>query len=335
MKIRSISRLLMCLFLLPGELFAGGCCPGGFANRTSRLAPAPLQTANVIKVAPKAPQADLKIAQAVQQVTQQELKSVASKKPMHFNDVTDIEEGEDQQNALELVMAYYGNGNLEQSQYMKDVTQICEEARKYFSSIKPEGLIVFDIDDTLVTRYYDKYFSILESFNAHGKTNCTDKECYFKKCSHPDKDKPLALAPVKQLKEAVEKMGFKTALVSNMPHSMNATRLEDLQKAGYTVDPDNLHSIPDIDYEMLGVLYALNSNNEHFLPLFEFLRKKYNLAETIEKEPAALIAGMKLAKRKKLAEKYTIVGNVGDFETDFRGGHSGYEVRLPNYMLRA
>jgi len=40
----------------------------------------------------------------------------------------------------------------------------------------------------------------------------------------------------------------------------------------------------------------------------------------------------KLQARKELAEKYTIIGNVGDREKDFVGGYSGYKVKLPNYL---
>ena len=40
----------------------------------------------------------------------------------------------------------------------------------------------------------------------------------------------------------------------------------------------------------------------------------------------------KMARRKLLIKDgYKIVGNVGDQESDFRGGNNGYTVKLPNY----
>lgn len=42
----------------------------------------------------------------------------------------------------------------------------------------------------------------------------------------------------------------------------------------------------------------------------------------------------KLTQRKKIAENYDIVGCVGDLDTDFYGGFTGYIVRLPNHLYR-
>lgn len=43
----------------------------------------------------------------------------------------------------------------------------------------------------------------------------------------------------------------------------------------------------------------------------------------------------KTAHRKKLEkEGYNIVGSVGDQESDLKGGHSGYQVKLPNYIYK-
>ncbi len=39
----------------------------------------------------------------------------------------------------------------------------------------------------------------------------------------------------------------------------------------------------------------------------------------------------KLNKRNKLAEKYTIVANVGDQSTDFEGGYNGKIIQIPNF----
>jgi predicted secreted acid phosphatase len=40
----------------------------------------------------------------------------------------------------------------------------------------------------------------------------------------------------------------------------------------------------------------------------------------------------KAATRAALSQRYTIVGNVGDSESDFEGEHNGYKVKLPNYL---
>ena len=43
-------------------------------------------------------------------------------------------------------------------------------------------------------------------------------------------------------------------------------------------------------------------------------------------------AQWKLSMRKELADKYDIVGCVGDRDSDFEGGFTGYIVKLPNYL---
>jgi len=44
-------------------------------------------------------------------------------------------------------------------------------------------------------------------------------------------------------------------------------------------------------------------------------------------------ADWKLGIRKQLAQEYTIVGCVGDRTVDFKGGYTGYEVKIPNYIF--
>lgn len=44
-------------------------------------------------------------------------------------------------------------------------------------------------------------------------------------------------------------------------------------------------------------------------------------------------ADWKLDIRKQLAQEYTIVGSVGDRAADFKGGYTGYEVKIPNYIF--
>ena len=43
------------------------------------------------------------------------------------------------------------------------------------------------------------------------------------------------------------------------------------------------------------------------------------------------ISKYKLNQRKNLAQKYTIVANIGDQITDFEGGYNGKIIKLPNF----
>ncbi len=49
-------------------------------------------------------------------------------------------------------------------------------------------------------------------------------------------------------------------------------------------------------------------------------------------DPSIKTAAWKLDVRKELAQKYNIVGSVGDRMADFVGGYTGYIVKIPNYL---
>ena len=44
-------------------------------------------------------------------------------------------------------------------------------------------------------------------------------------------------------------------------------------------------------------------------------------------------ASFKLQKRNELVKNgYDIIASVGDQQSDFEGGNTGYEIKLPNYL---
>ncbi|MGK9476919.1 HAD family acid phosphatase [Melioribacter sp. OK-6-Me] len=75
----------------------------------------------------------------------------------------------------------------------------------------------------------------------------------------------------------------------------------------YKATVDNLHSAGYTEYDTL------------------IIRKNHQINELASK--------FKSRVRKELSEKgYRIIANVGDQQSDFEGGYTGYVVRLPNYL---
>ncbi len=286
------------------NIFAGGACSKG-AN-TARVAPVPNPQPAPAPVPQPRPA----------QPTEEERKRNAATKPMHLQDIFALPKSSDaQKNAFKALMAYYGNGTLSQSPYEQEVAQICEAARKYFLSIRDaqSKVIVFDIDETMLSRYYDYYYRyVVKSYKRH------ISKAQFRE--HLDASKPLALAPVKKLWDAVGQMGFQRVVISSMPVSARNERLEELTQAGYKVAADQLYAMPNL----------LNSQAVAFSQARENAKS------------AAIIANWKLEIRKSLKN---VAGNVGDFPTDFTCDcnpthgpnacpHSGFKVELPQLIIK-
>jgi len=96
----------------------------------------------------------------------------------------------------------------------------------------------------------------------------------------------------------LKKLGFKTVFVSSRNQGAYDEYYKNLTQIGYK-DFDTLILMPDV--------LAFDKNVK--------------------------TADWKLEVRKQLAQEYTIVGGVGDRATDFKGGYTGYEVKIPNYIF--
>ncbi len=322
------SSLILTLFVLSANLpiFAGGACSKG-AN-TARVAPVPNpqpapapvpQLSRASRSEPSVPPAlPAPATQAPAQLADQDAKKAAAKKPLHFNEIyEEIEDPNRFESEFKKLAEYYGNGDLANSQYMKDVEQKCQEARKYFETISPgkNSIVVFDIDDTLLTRVPNHYSLHIKSLQNHAKIGC-DKPC----CKHPQSDQHIALAPVLELWNYCIARGWTPALVTNTRRSMVPFRLRCLKEAGYTV-PGNTPclGVPDHVYEQIANLQG--------------------------EQLASQVAIMKLGARTFLTKQgCTIDGSVGDFETDHYCAceephaydgcpYSGYKVKLPNKLV--
>ena len=96
----------------------------------------------------------------------------------------------------------------------------------------------------------------------------------------------------------LKKLGFKTVFISSRNQGVYDEYYKNLTQIGYK-DFDKLILMPD---EL-----AFDKNIK--------------------------TADWKLEIRKQLAQEYTIVGSVGDRTSDFKGGYTGYEVKIPNYIF--
>lgn len=96
----------------------------------------------------------------------------------------------------------------------------------------------------------------------------------------------------------LKKLGFKTVFVSSRNQGAYDEYYKNLTKIGYK-DFDKLILMPD------EIAFDRNIKT----------------------------ADWKLEIRKLLAQEYTIVGSVGDRNADFKGGYTGYEVKIPNYIF--
>ena len=142
-----------------------------------------------------------------------------------------------------LIKKYYNSGA-----YEKEVQQLCEDAKQYFSTItvKPNSLIIFDVDDTAV---YNMRF----------------------RAKRPDliKPKTLALMPVFKLYNYLIDRGFKIIFLTS--RDSYETTIEDLTAAGYK------------DY--VGII-CMNDFHDDYTALWKWekrkeLSKEYNIEGSI------------------------------------------------------
>jgi predicted secreted acid phosphatase len=75
---------------------------------------------------------------------------------------------------------------------------------------------------------------------------------------------------------------------------------------------------------------VIELNNGKFNVYEELICMPLDLAQ----DSASKYGLWKFHERERLAQKYTIVGCIGDRERDFEGGLTGHIVRLPNYLQR-
>lgn len=104
-----------------------------------------------------------------------------------------------------------------------------------------------------------------------------------------------ALRPVRDFYHALKSHGFKMIILTSRRDSLYAATQKNLTEQGFVYD------------ELI------------LLPMDLF-------------EQGISHGEWKTSVRKSLSEKYNIVGCVGDSDSDFKGGYTGYEVRLPNYL---
>lgn len=103
-----------------------------------------------------------------------------------------------------------------------------------------------------------------------------------------------AVAPVHTLYVWLRERGIKIIFLTARPEKQYHHTIHELTQAGYT-------------------------EFEHCI----LLPSHINPTET---------ASWKCATRKQLASQYSIIGCIGDRPSDFEGGYTGYEMRLPNYI---
>ena len=106
-----------------------------------------------------------------------------------------------------------------------------------------------------------------------------------------------ALKPVLYLYKQLIARGFNVIFLTARGQHTHAKTLQELKRAGYTKF-DQLILMP------------------------------YQFAFNLAISPG----NWKLNIRKQLAKQYTIVACIGDRPIDFEGGHTGYPVKLPNYL---
>ena len=234
--------------------------------------------------------------------------SNTSEKPTVFADIYELPDGTNKTEKLQALAHYYGNGDLENSRHLQEIRARCARAKEYFSTITPDEktVIVFDMNETLLTDYYKLYFQRIQSMLQHGTINC-EKNC----CMHRNRNEKPALAPVKELWDYLVSKNFTCVIITAAPEEARTAWLRFLKAAGYNIQTNQLFMISD-----------------------ETLQNAMQHLKNKKADNAFQILGQgKLEYRKQLTEQgHMIVGNVGDSSYDFAGGYSGHEVRLPHYL---
>lgn len=349
MKNRYAFLVNLIVFMSAMPMFGGGACSGGFARNVVAPAPNPApapapqasrsgrsehisqvsqsQQSNKSNGASDDEQnGDVQTdaaANAHSQESQEhrvdhDAKQTAAKLPIHFDAITEIENLDQFKAELKKLTTYYNDGNFEHSQYMLDVKQRCDQARKYLESIKldQKSVVVFDIDGTMLADIPKLWGIRVKSAQNHPQLGC-EKAC----CKHPQCDEQMALQPVKELWDHCDKLGCSLVIVTNTAQKALPYRLACLKKAGYSIPPKTL---------IIGVPDHLHEE----------------MAKLDDEQLAKAVATLKLGARLHLIQQgSTIAMNVGDFETDHfcvcpqphdsnSCKFSGYKLKLPNKIVQ-
>ena len=105
----------------------------------------------------------------------------------------------------------------------------------------------------------------------------------------------VAIRPVQEFYNELKKLGFKLIFLTSRRDTLYQATCQNLAQEGYVFD------------EL--ILLPIELFNQH-VPH----------------------GAWKAEERKKLAQKYDIVGSVGDSLSDFEGDYCGIKVKLPNYL---
>ena len=239
--------------------------------------------------------------------------SIVKKPLMHINDIYRLalpqaQDGGQAFNAqLQRLAEYCGRGDLSKSQYLCDIQAECNKAMAYFADKKPmpgADTVVFDYDGTLMTTFNRHYYKFLNKRLVHG----LDSSKYTKPCcNHSDRNKSLVLDPVKQLWDFFISKGFKIVIISQSLESIRSKKMHELEAVGYK-NVDIMHLQAEEKWSQVKKLLLLGRLKEVEECVGQW---KYDIRSTLD-----------------------VAANVGDFPSDFLGGHNGHEVRLPNPLRR-
>lgn len=181
------------------------------------------------------------------------------------------------------------------TEYDNDLTKICNEAFQWFAQQTPaeSDIIIFDKDETLLSTPAHLFRRLQRAMTHRSFDKCN--------CCLVANNDQIVLEPVRDLWQNVRRLGYKTAIITADKQTAKDEQCQLLIEVGYELPPDDL------------ILFSSD----------------------IEKASMVTVEGLGKYKndhRKKLSEKLTIAGNVGDTETDFSGGNNGYEVHVPNFI---
>lgn len=177
--------------------------------------------------------------------------------------------------------------------YNDDLVQICEEAKKYFEKVPVKG-------DSLIVFDIDDTSLLTYPFMSHHRFSfifSNNEEEYIKFYEQWRSGIGIRLSPVFAFYNYLLNKGFKIVFLSSRDVKGYYWTKDQLKSAGYTKFE-----------EIILRPVELKLNN-----IKEVSTWKYN-------------------ERKKLTKNYNIVGCVGDRQSDCNYGHTGYFVKLPNYL---
>lgn len=183
------------------------------------------------------------------------------------------------------------------AQYLSEVQKLCTTALTYLVNqpATEKSAVIFDIDDTaLYTYQWHTPAAFIWSTQPH----------LVEARTHGRHKKAPAIPPVLDLYNALKARGFTIIFLSARPLQDLENTKNELHMAGYhhndpiILMPENLPTPTHED--------------------------AYSLAYKT--------SAWKCSIRKHLTQQYTLVGCIGDRATDFEGGYTGYQVRLPNYL---